>query len=288
MLSKLQPHFPLANLLACVGIVLTLSLEAMGRYVSEETEEALLVEKIPSNQSISQSLRLSKPSKDDLQEENQKLLLRDIEMPPSYQTIGEKDDVEQSSDKYKEELMKQRILYLAENSGKLGWYVTSDDMKDVMTVYAIEASTAVHSLIIGFNLGVLPQDQVDTITILFVALAFHQFVEGVGLGSVIKSSHRRLSVGKVVGLVLIFSSTISIGVVMGLLFRGSRESSVRLGLEGGVTALAAGSLMYVALVEMASVCFQRTEVDRDIMSKIKMLLMMMGGIASMAVIGIWG
>eukprot|EP01040_Poterioochromonas_malhamensis_P017913 gene17913-20747_t len=109
MLSKLQPHFPLANLLACIGIVLTLSLEAMGRYVSEETEEALLVEKIPSNQSISQSLRLSKPSKDDLQEENQKLLLRDIEMPPSYQTIGEKDDVEQSSDKYKEELMKQRI-----------------------------------------------------------------------------------------------------------------------------------------------------------------------------------
>ena len=74
---------------------------------------------------------------------------------------------------------------------------------------------------------------------------------------------------------------------MGLLFRGSRESSVRLGLEGGVTALAAGSLMYVALVEMASVCFHRTEVDRDIMSKIKMLLMMMGGIASMAVIGIW-
>ncbi len=31
----------------------------------------------------------------------------------------------QKNDKYKEELMKQSILYLAENSGKLGWYVTS-------------------------------------------------------------------------------------------------------------------------------------------------------------------
>ena len=213
------------------------------------------------------------------------LLVHDPEITPSYQTMQDKADLEHAACIHVQPIQQEITNAVPAASESL---ISSSDMKDVMTVYAIEASTAVHSLIIGFNLGVLPQDQVDTITILFVALAFHQFVEGVGLGSVIKSSHRRLSVGKVVGLVLIFSSTISIGVVMGLLFRGSRESSVRLGLEGGVTALAAGSLMYVALVEMASVCFQRTEVDRDIMSKIKMLLMMMGGIASMAVIGIWG
>ena len=71
-----------------------------------------------------------------------------------------------------------------------------------------EASIALHSVIIGFNLGVLDENSLSTIKALMIALAFHQFFEGFSLGTII-SELDLFPLNNFI-LALIFSMTVSL------------------------------------------------------------------------------
>jgi len=160
-------------------------------------------------------------------------------------------------------------------------------IKDLVNAYALEISTTIHSLVIGFNLGIMDSEDYAGIATLMTALAFHQCVEGIGMGSVINTSRAQLGQSKILTFVVIFSFTISVGVFIGILASAEEESNTQLAIEGSVTAIAAGSLMYIALTELVSSYFNDPEYESKWCLKYSMLLCFSAGIGIMALIGVW-
>lgn len=164
----------------------------------------------------------------------------------------------------------------------------ANSLKDLISAYALEVSTAIHSIVIGFELGTL--SSYTTIAILLAVLCFHQFVEGLGVGSVIKTSQKQLGTSKVITFILVFSLTVPLGVLLGLLIKpisGDEETTSQLLIEGIVTSVAAGSMVYISLVEMISEYFNNPEIQGNISLRLYMLVLFFLGYASMNIIGIW-
>ncbi len=160
-------------------------------------------------------------------------------------------------------------------------------LKDLITAYALEISAGIHSIVIGFDLGILTNSDLSTIRILFAVLVFHQFAEGLGLGSVIKTSEKQLGSAKIITFISVFSCTVSIGVILGLSIKPDDESDLQKGLEGSVTSIAAGSMLYIALVELVGIYFNLPELEKEGRKKIGMLGLFFLGAAVLGIIGIW-
>ena len=62
-----------------------------------------------------------------------------------------------------------------------------DYLRLFMKLVIFECSITLHSVIIGFDLGILNDDNILTIKTLMIALGFHQFFEGFSLGTMIAS-----------------------------------------------------------------------------------------------------
>ena len=163
--------------------------------------------------------------------------------------------------------------------------MAAESLKDLVSAYALEISTAIHSVIIGFDLGVLTD--LRSASVLCAVLAFHQFVEGLGLGSVVKNSQKALGTWKIISFILVFSGTVSVGVLLGLLIKPSGESPVQQGVVGSATAVAAGSLLHISLVEMTSEYFNLPELERRGPVKMAMLGLFFLGFGFMAMLGVW-
>jgi zinc transporter ZupT len=160
-------------------------------------------------------------------------------------------------------------------------------MRDLVNAYALEISTAVHSFIIGFDLGIMDSNDAQGISILFVALVFHQLVEGIGMGSILQSSRDLLSTWKMVTFITIFSITISCGVVIGLCVNSDENVEIQEGVQGSATSLAAGAMIFVSLSELVGNYFNKKEWEERTWLKIWMICGFGAGLAMMAIIGIW-
>jgi zinc transporter ZupT len=158
-------------------------------------------------------------------------------------------------------------------------------LKDLLSAYTLEISTAIHSIIIGFDLGVLKDT--PTISVLLAALCFHQFVEGIGMGAVLKTNKERLSFAKLASFVLIFSLTVPVGVIIGLGVSPEDETDEQLAITATATSIAAGSMLYIALYELAPHYFSMNSGEISNSMRIAMLLTFVVSIAAMGVIGIW-
>eukprot|EP00930_Biecheleria_cincta_P054965 TRINITY_DN41339_c0_g1_i1.p1 TRINITY_DN41339_c0_g1~~TRINITY_DN41339_c0_g1_i1.p1 ORF type:complete len:336 (+),score=51.45 TRINITY_DN41339_c0_g1_i1:84-1010(+) len=152
-------------------------------------------------------------------------------------------------------------------------------------VYMMETSIMVHSVLVGVALGVL-QSRVAILS-LGAALLFHQFFEGIALGSVaIKSD---LCFKSAWHLFLTFTLSCPLGVVLGIVFvhqydpKGYRTAWT-LGL---LNALAAGMLLHIGLVELLPEDFAHTEkFERTPHPLARLLALCVGGII-MAVLAVW-
>lgn len=83
-----------------------------------------------------------------------------------------------------------------------------NNLRSLITLYSMEISVSVHSVIIGVGIGLLSgEENLSTLVPLIVAISFHQFVEGLGLGTNIINSLQFLSSVKVISFVIIFAST---------------------------------------------------------------------------------
>ncbi len=164
----------------------------------------------------------------------------------------------------------------------------SSGLKALITAYVMEISIAVHSIIIGVDLGLLAKsDEVATLISLLVALSFHQFIEGVGLGSTIQASRASLGNAKVVGFVAIFSCTMPLGILIGILTSHDQESASGLTAKGVANALAAGSLLYISLTEMVGNYFHAHDLVKKPAVKLAMVLSFAVGVFVMALIAAW-
>ena len=107
-----------------------------------------------------------------------------------------------------------------------------------------EISIGMHSMIIGLALGMTSSDE---FVALFVAIIFHQLLEGVALGS--NASEGGLSSKLVLLLATVYSLTTPIGIAIGIGVRQSLDvnSPTFLYTTGILDAIAAGALIFLAL-----------------------------------------
>jgi zinc transporter 1/2/3 len=167
----------------------------------------------------------------------------------------------------------------------------ADSSSALLKAYMLEISVAVHSIIIGISIGTLsdPED-LKALESLIFAICLHQFIEGLGLGTVIKSTSMTLGPSKVALFILTFGLSVSIGVVIGiaLSFIEQGHKSVLLDATTGVlNSLAAGILIYVALVEMVAEDFQSAQLAKRPELKKVMISALIAGNVSMGVLAIW-
>ncbi len=166
--------------------------------------------------------------------------------------------------------------------------INSNSLRDLITAYVMEISIAVHSIIIGVDLGLLATSgDVPTLLSLLAALTFHQFIEGVGLGSTIATSRVSLGNAKVIGFVVIFSTTMPLGILIGILTSSDTESSSQMIAKGVANSFAAGSLLYISLTEMVGSYFHAHDLQHKPLLKLGMVLALGAGVLAMAIIAVW-
>jgi zinc transporter ZupT len=274
MLRKVAPNYPLSNFLTLFGVFLVLALEQsiiIIRHYFLSHEKCDECSEEDSNYSPYQN-------QDALQE---------------IQPIFSHDSSKQSSKKHYPDHCEDPSAHSASFHDVL----IAHNFREVISAYVLEISTAVHSMVIGFDLGILTETDLNTISILFAALIFHQFVEGLGLGAVMKTTERQLGSKRVMSFVFLFSSTVSLGVILGIICQPSSSSSssslstvsssFQCFLKGSFTAMAAGSLLYISFVEMIGEYFHKPELEKNGGMKIGMLILFFVGMGVMSLIGLW-
>ncbi|KAI9496268.1 ZIP zinc transporter-domain-containing protein [Zychaea mexicana] len=162
----------------------------------------------------------------------------------------------------------------------------SKDMRDVSTI-VLELGIVIHSVIIGLTLGFTSDDGFN---VLLIALVFHQFFEGIALGTRINDmEHKSFIKPFIMGS--IFSLTTPVGVAIGIgvnmTVNPFSQSSV-LG-QAILDSLAAGILLYNAFISLIAgeinhnMSFLRSSLSYKAICFIAMYI----GAAVMAILGKW-
>jgi zinc transporter 1/2/3 len=156
----------------------------------------------------------------------------------------------------------------------------------------LEVSIAIHSIIIGISFGGLTVDYLIEIKVLMAAFAFHQFFEGISLGTAISESNLKFRTVCIFGV--FFALTWCIGAIIGINLASEEEVAQDDGYvsQGAVIqscfeAVAAGSLIYSSLVEMIAEDFSSSELINKPILKFSMLLFLSLGCVAMAVLALY-
>ncbi|MGH0030839.1 MAG: ZIP family transporter [Myxococcota bacterium] len=143
--------------------------------------------------------------------------------------------------------------------------------------YAVLLALSVHSLMAGLALGA--EGELPEASVLFVAILAHKSIAGFALGvSLARSplpSRRRLE------LVGVFAVATPIGMLLGAGLGGGLEGSLRLAAEATVLALAAGTFVYVALLDIL-----RDELTGST-GRLPLFGLVIVGVAAMGVLAVW-
>jgi len=162
----------------------------------------------------------------------------------------------------------------------------STEKANAITVYILEAGIAVHSIIIGVDLGLT----VAEFQTLLIALVFHQFFEGIGLGYRLAELKSKNRIRPILNS-LVYAFTTPIGVVIGILSQKYASPTDYVGAvesKGVVNGLAAGILIYVALVDMIFVEYNSESFRKlSVMKKVLNFAIFYLGAGIMAMIGVW-
>lgn len=149
----------------------------------------------------------------------------------------------------------------------------------------MDASIAVHSVIIGIALGI--NTSYSSIATLTVAYVFHQGFEGIGLGVAIACSGLTRLQKALLALIFCFTTPIGIAVGAGISSTYNENAAGNLYARGILNALASGNLIYVALVEMMVDDLNDPAVKDRPLFKAGMLFAVALGAAALAIIAIW-
>ncbi|TDH73538.1 hypothetical protein CCR75_000008 [Bremia lactucae] len=149
-----------------------------------------------------------------------------------------------------------------------------------------DAGVLFHSVIIGVSLGVTTGSDFE---ILLAALSFHQFFEGIAIcTSALTSVERK---GKLFMVNLAFAVTTPVGVGIGILIRNSYSSSSKtaLWIEGSLSCVAGGILLYTGIVELLTYNMTTNGqfLARPTLQRFTLYISMWMGAGAMALIGKW-
>jgi len=159
----------------------------------------------------------------------------------------------------------------------------------LLKAYVMEMAIAAHSVIIGVSMGMMGDDETVTLRALVIAMTFHQFFEGIGLGSVFSSLRLKLGTVKVAIFSFLFATTLSVGICIGIAvasWQVSYDEDTHHLVTGCCEAIAAGTLVYVSLVEMLAEEFSSSELESRHAQKQGMVVSFGLGVLVMALLAL--
>ncbi|KAJ1981215.1 hypothetical protein H4R35_000813 [Dimargaris xerosporica] len=155
-----------------------------------------------------------------------------------------------------------------------------------ISTYMLEFGIALHSIFVGLSLGTA--DGTEFVTLL-IALCFHQFFEGIALGSRIAELPSN-SVWKPVCNAVVVASTTPLGAVLGMAIRSvyRARSEATLIIQGILYAISSGMLIYTGLVNLIAEEFAHPSF-MALPGRLKFLYIvtMYLGAAGMGLVGLW-
>eukprot|EP00595_Chromulina_sp_UTEXLB2642_P000438 CAMPEP_0196762366 /NCGR_PEP_ID=MMETSP1095-20130614/1785_1 /TAXON_ID=96789 ORGANISM="Chromulina nebulosa, Strain UTEXLB2642" /NCGR_SAMPLE_ID=MMETSP1095 /ASSEMBLY_ACC=CAM_ASM_000446 /LENGTH=242 /DNA_ID=CAMNT_0042113063 /DNA_START=49 /DNA_END=777 /DNA_ORIENTATION=- len=153
----------------------------------------------------------------------------------------------------------------------------------IVKAVIMEISIAVHSIIIGFDYGTLGSSDSGTLRALIIAFVFHQFFEGISLGTAVVEV-KGIKLSTVIVFSLIFALTLPFGVLLGTYTTQNASSET---ITGVCNALAAGSLIYTGLIEMIAEDFNNPDLKKNPLLKFQMYTALCFGSFCMALLAYW-
>ena len=122
----------------------------------------------------------------------------------------------------------------------------SEDGKPSLSNYILVAVLSFHSILAGFVIGL--EDEMSSVVLVFLALVSHHWVESFALGvNILRAS---VHIRPMAMLVLFFSTMAPAGIIIGTLLNTFMSNSAGEALEAYSVAIAAGSFLYVAIVDI--------------------------------------
>ena len=185
----------------------------------------------------------------------------------------------------------------SESSGAYGGHEHHDHVHTLLlekdksarriSTYMLELGIATHSVIIGITLGVARDDEFKG---LLIALAFHQFFEGIALSTTVLDAGFK-SLVQPVGVVIFYTLTTPVGVAIGIVISSTynANSTSALLVEGIFDAVSAGILLYDGLVNMVNNNITHSEefLNASPIRKFFSFVALWLGVTIMAIIGKW-
>uniref|UniRef100_A0A383V3N2 Zinc/iron permease n=1 Tax=Tetradesmus obliquus TaxID=3088 RepID=A0A383V3N2_TETOB len=160
------------------------------------------------------------------------------------------------------------------------------DLRQCVTAYTMELGCIFHSVIIGVGVGVVTQDR-QLVTTLMIALAIHQGLEALALGSVLALTS--FSLPKKVVMLLLYSMTTPIGIAVGIAISSSYdpESTTSRAVQGTLNGVSGGMLLYIAMFQLIAEEFSREDMLVRPGLRLGMYGALCAGAAVMCILGIW-
>ncbi|KAK8950436.1 Zinc transporter 5 [Platanthera guangdongensis] len=156
----------------------------------------------------------------------------------------------------------------------------------------LELGIVVHSVIIGISLGA--SDSPSTIKPLVVALSFHQFFEGMGLGGCLVQAHAHSNVAQfetrnMITMIIFFCMTTPVGIAVGIGISSvyNENSPKALIVEGILNSGASGILIYMALVDLLAADFMNPKVQNNTNLQIVIHISLLLGAGLMSLLAKW-
>ncbi|CAJ1958193.1 unnamed protein product [Sphenostylis stenocarpa] len=162
---------------------------------------------------------------------------------------------------------------------------TSEVIRQRIISQVLEIGIVVHSVIIGISLGTA--GSIDTIKPLLVALSFHQFFEGMGLGGCISQAKFESKSTAIMATFFSLTTPIGIAIGMGVSSVYKENSPTALTVEGIFNSASAGILIYMALVDLLAADFMNPRLQKNLKLQLGAHVSLLLGSGCMSLLAKW-
>ncbi|KAL3820891.1 hypothetical protein ACJIZ3_006796 [Penstemon smallii] len=166
-----------------------------------------------------------------------------------------------------------------------GASITPEIVRQRVISQVLELGILVHSVIIGISLGA--SGNPDTIKPLLVALSFHQFFEGMGLGGCISQAKFKSVTTTIMTLFFSLTTPMGIGIGIGISSFYNENSSNALVIEGIFNSASAGILIYMALVDLLAADFMNPRMQSNVRLQLGAHISILLGAGCMSFLAKW-
>ncbi|ONI11849.1 hypothetical protein PRUPE_4G129600, partial [Prunus persica] len=149
----------------------------------------------------------------------------------------------------------------------------------------LELGILVHSVIVGISLGA--SQSPETIKPLMVALSFHQFFQGMGLGGCISQAKFKSRSAAIMATIFSLTTPVGIAIGIGISTGYNGNCPTALIVEWIFNAAAAGILIYMALVDLLAADFMNPRMQSNMRIQSGAYISLLLGSGCMSLLAKW-